>query len=218
MGILGISNRTENWKTAEHFYGLSKPGRGRLVEKLSRIPPAGEIKLELFWYGMRDYIHQYDGGAEEVLAKVADIYSHKFSNLRGHIEKSKHRFGALKPHNYKGTPKNEEKLLSNLLHTEIDVVLETSDHLFIGEAKDESKFGADGKHVLVHQLIRQYVTAKVLVCLKGKEKKVVPFIVGDKCKLDSIKRTSQVRFMIDQCWLKECNILSWDYIKELGKQ
>ena len=41
----------------------------------------------------------------------------------------------------------------------IDIVLETTDRLFIGEAKLESTLGSDSDHVLVHQLIRQYVMA-----------------------------------------------------------
>ena len=41
----------------------------------------------------------------------------------------------------------------------IDIVLETMDRLFIGEAKLESALGSDSDHVLVHQLIRQYAMA-----------------------------------------------------------
>ena len=47
--------------------------------------------------------------------------------------------------------------MNSLLGTEVDVVLETPKHLFIGEVKHESTFEADGKLVLVHQLMRQYV-------------------------------------------------------------
>lgn len=74
------------------------------------------------------------------------------------------------------------------------------------------RFGADGGLVLVHQLIRQYVMARILVeyLPSGFKKEVIPFVVGDN--IDSIKKASQVKFMIDQGWLDETNILSWDEI------
>ena len=34
MGILGIKNRTENWKTVQRFYGLSEYVKTRLVQRL----------------------------------------------------------------------------------------------------------------------------------------------------------------------------------------
>ncbi len=34
MGILGIKNRTENWKTVQHFYGLSDNAKTRFVQRL----------------------------------------------------------------------------------------------------------------------------------------------------------------------------------------
>ena len=36
MGILGIKNRTENWKTVQHFYGLSDNAKTRLVAATRR--------------------------------------------------------------------------------------------------------------------------------------------------------------------------------------
>ena len=33
MGILGIRNRTENWKTVENFYPLSGDAKIKLVQK-----------------------------------------------------------------------------------------------------------------------------------------------------------------------------------------
>ena len=81
----------------------------------------------------------------------------------------------------------------------------SSKHLFIGEVKHESTFGADGKLVLVHQLVRQHVTATILLQIAGEHKEVIPFVVGDSTNY--LKKTSQVRFMIDQHWLKESNVL-----------
>ena len=222
-GILGIANRTENWKTAEHFCGLSEQGRVNLVRELSGAEvQLGEVKLELFWYGMRDYVRVH-GGVEE---KSVAFYMRSFSDLREQVGRYKHndgtrtlKFDELQPHNYDASkPGTRAKLYSNLSHTEIDVVLETEDYVFIGEAKDESDLGTNGEHVLVHQLIRQYVMAIILVDINDVKKKVVPFVVGNQGRLNSIKNTCQVRFMIDQGWLEESNILSWDYIEELGKQ
>ena len=223
MGILRITNRTENWKTAETFCGLSEEGRVSLVEKLSGgASSTDDIKLELFWYGMRDYVYEY-GGVEE---ESVDRYVCLFPDLRKRIDSFEYtdyidgkrtlRFNELLPRNYDAsTSENKAKLYRNLQGTEIDIVLETEDHLFIGEAKDESSFNARSERVLVHQLIRQYVMAKILVDLSGKEKKVVPFIVGDPDKLSSIKNTGQVRFMKDRGWLEDRNVLSWDCIKQL---
>ena len=36
MGILGIKNRAENWKTVQRFYGLSDNARTRLVQRLGQ--------------------------------------------------------------------------------------------------------------------------------------------------------------------------------------
>ena len=76
---------------------------------------------------------------------------------------------------------------------------------------DESTFVADGKLVLVHQLIRQYIAATILLQLVGARKEVIPFVVGDNT--DYLKKTSQIRLMIDQCWLRQTNILDWEDIK-----
>ena len=121
-------------------------------------------------------------------------------------------------HNYGlSKPGAKRKLFNNLRHSEIDIVLETPDHLFIGEAKDESPFGSDPFDVLVHQLIREYVMASILVGIAGMNKKVVPFIVGSEDRIKSIKNTQQVKFMSDspRCWLDKGNILSWEQVERL---
>ena len=50
MGILGINNRTENWKTVQHFHGLSDAAKVRLVRRLGepKDTAAEEVSLELF--------------------------------------------------------------------------------------------------------------------------------------------------------------------------
>ena len=49
-------------------------------------------------------------------------------------------------------------------------------------------------------------------CGNDKAMKVVPFIVADKENLKSVKKRTQVRFMIWKGWLAEENILSWNEI------
>ncbi len=88
-------------------------------------------------------------------------------------------------------------------------MIETPNHLFIGEAKHESNFGANSDLVLVHQLVRQYVMARILVELRKCKKEVVPFVVGGS------KNNHQVQFMICQGWMVEDNILRWNDIKAL---
>ena len=84
--------------------------------------------------------------------------------------------------------------------------------LFIGEAKLESALGSDSDHVLVHQLIRQYVMARILFDVLVNRavydsREVVPFVVVEDA--DYTRRTSQIRFMVDQKWLRPENVLSW---------
>ena len=57
--------------------------------------------------------------------------------------------------------------------------------------------------------------ARILVALTGKSKKVIPFVVGKK--VCSLKKTAQVNFMEQQCWLKKRNVLSWKDIERLAK-
>ena len=154
-----------------------------------------------------------------------ELYQQHFNKLRDHLTnfsayEPPHKFEDLQPHNYDGTRKyptkrNTDKLVENLSNTEIDIVLETSTHLFIGEAKHESQLGTNSNLVLVHQLIRQYVMAKVILDLQGKCRKVTPFLVGDSKKLDSHRNTVQVKFMVAQEWLRLENVLSWDRIRQL---
>lgn len=77
----------------------------------------------------------------------------------------------LKTHNYLAKGECEENLYNNLLNTEIDIVLQTDTHLCIGEAKSSQKLDATSTHVLMHQLIRQYVMARILVRTYGQQKR-----------------------------------------------
>ena len=110
-----------------------------------------------------------------------------------------------------------DNLGNNLVNTEIDIVMETPTHLFIGEAKHQAGLGTDGNDVLVHQLIRQYVMAWILVVLRGKHRKVVPFVVGGKENLSSLKNTEQVKFMRCQGWLRKENVMTWKDIAKIAR-
>lgn len=217
MGILGIENRTENWRTARSFapfFGSEVACQklaGRLLEPLEEeLEPGAAAKIELFWKGGRDYAHK-----RILIGKAfAEPYKRLFDSLRKDLQD----FGEATPNdiNYcPDAPKGEGRLRKNILNTEIDVVLETSRHVFIGEAKDESPLGRGPKYVLMHQLIRQYVTARILIdviCSRDTSKpnkQIVPFIVANEKKLGSVRSDPQVQFMVHRGWLKEGNILSW---------
>ena len=233
MGILGIRNRTENWKTVENFYPLSEDAKVKLVQRLlepypdaQEVPPAS-VKVELFWTGVRD--------CEETISatQCKDDYQSLFGGLRGEIEAfiadarsaSRRPLNELKDWNYRvsddifapgrnGTKTlSSEALKSNLRSTEIDIVLETPSHLFIGEAKDVSRLDAKSSYVLVHQLIRQYVLAKMLLKILGEHRKIVQFVVGTEVK--NLEKNEQVLFVEKQGWLKGTNILSWDCVKAI---
>ena len=213
MPILDITNRTENWKTAVYFSPLFNGNGARLAERLGEFPKpqSGGVNLELFWRGMRDFLYRTRVKKQSAQQEYADLYVRLFPNLRRNIEEFG-EFHKLRPDNYDVSNKNRMvNLANNLANTEIDVVLETPNHLFIGEAKHEMSFGGNGDLVLVHQLIRQYVMAEILIEFSNKRKAVIPFVVCDK--VESVMKTSQVHFMIEQGWLKEENVLGWDEIK-----
>lgn len=212
MPILGIENRTENWRTAQVFAPLFEDAalRRRFAERLgASIDDGDDVSLELFWFGMRDYGKQQGWEKKDYIEPCAGAYKRHFSKLRAQVEEFG-RFNELAKRHYAVSEK--AKLASNLAHTEIDIVLESQSHLFIGEAKSETGFSADGRNMLVHQLIRQYVMAKVLLDLKGCEKQIVPFVVGED--KDQLCRIGQVQFMIAQKWMRCENVLEWKDIPQ----
>ena len=232
MGILGIPNRTENWKTAQYFapFFESALARARLVNYL--LGPSAEthkiilepIRIELFWKGMRDYDYEQPKEKKVSDEKLACHYQCLFPDLREEIKQFSQPnkpsgFRKLKDDNYRITnEKNRKDLCNNLRNTEIDIVLETSKHLFIGEAKDVSDSGAKKDYVLVHQLIRQRVTAQILLDLTQSKKAIIPFIVMDKDKIENwISNNAQIKFMTTYRWLDENHILSWDKVAEIAQ-
>lgn len=57
MPILGIENRTENWRTAHSFAPLFGDAalRRRFASLLFGEPVEAPASLELFWHGLHDY-------------------------------------------------------------------------------------------------------------------------------------------------------------------
>ena len=186
---------------------------------------------------MRDYIHGLDKECKPTKhdlrnrhSEIAERYRCLFPTLQSDIEgfiKETNSEKPLQSHNY--SPEghdNEKKLYDNLRNTEIDIVLVTPKNLYIGEAKDESRLDVKYEYVLMHQLIRQYVMAAILLDRIGCDKRIVPFVVGDGEKLrkryPQQQHIHQINFMIcqgknerSQGWLNEKNILSWDCIEKL---
>ena len=231
MKILGIENRDENWRTAHYFspFFRDEGARLRLAGRLGEPggTQASEVCINLFWYGMRDHLHpqgNYNDLVKKYKKVFAECYMRHFGELRDKIENFRHegsKFADLRDKNYAlhtGDEHGMSELFSNIFHTEIDVVLQTPNHLYIGEAKHEETFDANGKYVLVHQLIRQYVTARILVCRLVSEnkitpKKVVPFVVRNT---PMGGEQAQVYFMIQQGWMSNKNVLTWEDIKKLS--
>ena len=226
MTILGIANRAENWKTALCFSPMFGDGRLRLKLVRRLREPGGtepsQVHLELFWRGMRDHLRQDRRRKrdrllnEENINDLAERYEHLFPGLRDKVEAFGH-FSNLKDSNYVvSTWEERRKLANNLFNTEIDIVLSTPTRLYIGEAKDESDLRGEGDMVLVHQLVRQYVTATILIdrlVSRGQASpvKVVPFLVRNET---TGREQAQVDFMVEQRWIERENALTWNDINE----
>ena len=223
MKILGIENRDENWRTARYFapFFEDENARARLAKQLlanhlETQPSAfsvepSDIRINLFWYGMRDY---FATGGVRVNRDLAERYERLFPNLSHKVDsfqylQTSHTF------NYNPSQGNQEDNLgNNLANTEVDVVLETPNHIFVGEAKHETGFDSyDTGDVIVHQLLRQRVMVKILLDIWESKKRVVQFVVADD--KERAKNFGQVRFLIDQKWMSDQNVLTWDCIKEL---
>ena len=144
MTILGITSRTENWKTAAYFSPLFDGRSVGLAERLgeeSGLRPQ-DVKLELFWKGMRDLLHQTGVKRRSMEQTFAEDYARLFPDLRGNVQEFR-EFRELLDDNYAtSTDVQKAKLTNNLANTEMDIVLEGPNYLFIGEAKDEMSFGA----------------------------------------------------------------------------
>ena len=148
-----------------------------------------------------------------------------FPHLRDQIENynlqansNEHKVNLKEADNYicEQTKKSSEKLYNNLLNTEIDVVLNAPGFLLIGEVKHEQTFGANSRHLLPHQLVRQYVMASIVVDMIEEERqqdtriKVIPFIIGD-----NLSKYAQVRLLQYLKLLVPQNVISWSELSTL---
>ena len=84
----------------------------------------------------------------------------------------------------------------------------------MGSPPEETRERIDAvsKYVLVHQLIRQYVMAKILVDIRGEGHQVVPFLVTEE---GASARTHQVRFMVERGWMAPSHMLTWTDVRNL---
>ena len=229
MGILGICNRTENWKTAQTFapFFKNKSALAALAKRVGESVevPQADLQIELFWRGVRDYLKKECKSISELYDLLSGARLERFGPLRqdtidfpGLRVDEEWNYDVFHRYPISLSGKESDKLSNNLFYTEIDIAIQTPNCLLIGEAKGESTFDAKSKYVLVHQLIRQYVTATILVDLTSINKRVVPFVVGETSKLDSIRNNAQINFMHCQGWFNsETNVLSWEEIEELAK-
>ena len=236
MGILGIENRTENWKTVETFTPFfdNPDGRVRLAQRL--LKPLGksldfqleEVQLELFWNGMRDFLKKQpdwkslpnqDAKIEKFGPVFAELYQREYSTLRTEILGN--RMSLPEDFNYNVSGADGKKKLYHHLHgTEFDVVLEAPGYLFVGEGKFMGDFSDNRNGVLKHQLVKQFVVANITSMFlqergESERVKVVPFVVSDHP--EKIREKQQVKFMIGKGCMSSDNILSWDCIEKLSK-
>lgn len=213
--VLEIENRTENWKTARRLSPFFGADAAQLAYKLGEPPSTlpSAVKLELFWKGIRDWraAKTTKKDRRECDDRLVESCRHQFKNLRRDICRSK-LFSRLNESNYAiSSEAHRAQLITNLTNTEIDIVLESPDRLYIGEAKFLSSFDADGSLVLVHQLVRQYVMATVLLDVLGCSREIVPFVVTNKTySVDSTRCPHQLKFMASQGWMAEAQFLTWD--------
>lgn len=224
-GILGIKNRTENWKTARYFapFFEDESARLQLAKRLGASDDTEEkdVQIELFWKGMRDHLHQLREGKgrnTDYFPALVSLYKDHFHDLYDKIKTFSSgdlSFNEPQGRNYNTSHKNFEIALgNNLVSTEIDIVLNAKGQLFIGEAKDEARLDGSGDLVLVHQLIRQYVMATILTGHRKCNREVVPFVVR---KESDGREPLQVQFMKKKGWLPERNVLSWEEIAKLAR-
>ena len=209
--VLGIENKSENWKTARCLAPLFGDRAIRLARRLGEPDSTAseDVRLELFWKGVRDY--RTDDGRKCGENSLVRSYGSQFDTLRKSV-KEFGQFQPLRPDNYKAdSEEREKKLTENLFNTEIDIVLESPTRLYVGEAKYTGKLHANAGYVLVHQLIRQYVMARIVVDISGCDKTVIPFVVGAN------RKRRQIEFMIGAKLMLKSHVLNWEDVEGLNR-
>ena len=176
---------------------------------------SSDVNLELYWKGARDWCVGKNKAQRQ--ERLVESCRQQFHDLRQRVQQYGHfRNLCASEGNYEiSSEEHRSKLLTNLLNTEIDIVLESPTRLYIGEAKSESSFHASGKLVLVHQLIMQYVLAKVLVHVSGCEREVIPFVVVNSVRG---RQSHQISFMLAQEWMGPENRLTWDGLRAMAEE
>ncbi|MBN3136050.1 hypothetical protein E2566_03655 [Pectobacterium punjabense] len=227
--ILGIKNRTENWTTVGHLFDLRNNKlirylMGNNSDDSAPFDNGSEARLELFWYGYRDYI--FGKNITRNTVKIDAIYERFLRLFPGLQERvlnfngeSNKYLRVKKTANYSLEREDAPlRLFQNIRHTEIDIVIETRNKLYIGEVKDSQTFGAHGGLFLPHQLLRQYVMARILVDELGKDLDVVPFVIvndstprNDQNKVQL--KNGQVLLMENLNYLNMKNVFTWSDIE-----
>ncbi len=230
-GILGIPNRTENWKTAKTLSICIAKKRqhlvaARIIENAgfqARAFKSSDTVIELFWKGFRDYCkaNDKDSNSSEFIKETSERYRQLFPDLLWKVQQ--YNRGAPRNRSLRINPANNyacahdtestRTLFDNLRNTEVDIALSAPGFLLVGEAKSEEAFGADSNHILPHQLLRQYVMARVLLETKRfADIRVIPFIVGEN--REQILKCVQVKLLHALGYLNLANVMSWDELSE----
>ena len=88
-GILGITNRTENWTTARYFapFFEDEKARLRLAKKLGapENTKAEDVRIELFWKGIRDWVHCNGGSMSLTKDFLECTYENGFGILHSDL-------------------------------------------------------------------------------------------------------------------------------------
>jgi len=212
--VLDIKNRTENWGTVNKLYGPIAPEVIGSVMKALGQPPGTLADIELFWRGYRDHCYDQNITARTVnLSRLLDRFRSLFPNLRDEVKRfADTNNGSIRlndPCNYRAEKQDGSGLFANVRNTEFDIVIETENELFIGEVKQTQTFGAKGTLVLPHQLLRQYVTASILLDERGVSKRIIPFIVEEE---KVANKNGQVRLMEDLGYLQQGHVFQWSQL------
>ena len=230
MGILNYPSRSENAMTSQHFQWCEYEDSWSTVVELVSGHKVDVARGRMFAKPWRDYFHTlgigYKRAAMQAMPAIAGLYEQLFAGLQQQIfafegfSLSVRKGYLQEQRNY--NPTNHEGLFRNLYNTEIDVLIEDDSSIYVGEAKGEMSFNANATHhMLVHQLVRQFVTASIwaayeaAVIGEGNQKLIVPFIVSDREKLPKLRNNNQVQFLLHNGWLSPDKLIAFEDISQL---